>query len=153
MTHFRNRVGDEALETLLQETLAAAHRAGALSVRATEAVAVDTTVQEKAIAHPTEPGLLLAAIEQLGAQAKKAELPLRQSASGQGRALHPAGAGAARQSLRRPHAESGFGRHPKYRGTHTATRRGRSRIQEASPGACAHRRLHRRAETRRDRQD
>src|ERR1039458_9428009 len=37
MTHFRNRVGDQALETLLQETLAAAHRAGALSVRATAA--------------------------------------------------------------------------------------------------------------------
>jgi hypothetical protein len=34
----------------LQETLAAAYRGGALSVRATEAVAVDTTVQEKAIA-------------------------------------------------------------------------------------------------------
>ncbi len=79
MTHFRNRVGDQALETLLQETLAAAHRAGALSVRATEAVAVDTTVQEKAIAHPTEHGLMLSAIEQLGAQAKKAGLPLRQS--------------------------------------------------------------------------
>ncbi len=79
LTHFRNRVGDQALETLLQETLAAAHRAGALSVRATEAVAVDTTVQEKAIAHPTEHGLLLAAIERLGAQAKKAGLRLRQS--------------------------------------------------------------------------
>src|SRR5580692_8964896 len=79
MTHFRNRVGDEALETLLQETLAAAHRAGALSVRATEAVAVDTTVQEKAIAHPTEHGLLLTAIEQLGRQAKKTGLLLRQS--------------------------------------------------------------------------
>jgi IS5 family transposase len=79
MTHFRNRVGDEALETLLQETLAAAHRAGALSVRATEAVAVDTTVQEKAIAHPTEHGLMLAAIEQVGTQAKKAGLTLRQS--------------------------------------------------------------------------
>ena len=52
--------------------LGAAHRAGALSVRATEAVAVDTTVQEKAIAHPTEHGLLLAAIEQVGARAKKA---------------------------------------------------------------------------------
>ena len=79
MTHFRNRVGDEALETLLQETLAAAHRAGALSVRATEAVAVDTTVQEKAIAHPTEHGLMLAAIEHVGRQAKKAGLNLRQS--------------------------------------------------------------------------
>ena len=79
LTHFRNRVGDEALETLLQETLAAAYRAGALNVRATEAVAVHTTVQEKAIAHPTEHGLLLAAIERLGRQAKKAGLRLRQS--------------------------------------------------------------------------
>src|SRR5579862_5440195 len=79
MTHFRKRVGEQALETLLQETLAAAHRGGALSVRATEAVAVDTTVQEKAIAHPTEHGLLLTAIEQLGRQAKKTGLRLRQS--------------------------------------------------------------------------
>ena len=79
MTHFRQRVGEQALETLLQETLAAAHRGGALSVQATEAVAVDTTVQEKAIAHPTEHGLLLTAILQLGAQAKKAGLRLRQS--------------------------------------------------------------------------
>ena len=79
MTHFRHRVGEQALETLLQETLAAAHRGGALSVKATEAVAVDTTVQEKAIAHPTEHGLLLTAIEQLGAQAKKSGLRLRQS--------------------------------------------------------------------------
>ena len=79
MTHFRRRVGEQSLETLLQETLAAAHRGGALSVKATAAVAVDTTVQEKAIAHPTEHGLLLTAIEQLGAQAKKAGLRLRQS--------------------------------------------------------------------------
>jgi transposase, IS5 family len=42
-------------------------------------VAVDTTVQEKAIAHPTEHGLLLTAIEQLGAQAKTTGLRLRQS--------------------------------------------------------------------------
>jgi transposase, IS5 family len=40
---------------------------------------VDPTVQEKAIAHPTEHGLLLTAIERLGAQAKKAGLRLRQS--------------------------------------------------------------------------
>jgi IS5 family transposase len=79
LTHFGHRVGEQALETLLQETLAAAYRAGALSVRATEAVAVDTTVQEKAIGHRTEHGLLLAAIEPLGQQAKKAGLRLRQS--------------------------------------------------------------------------
>jgi len=79
MTHFRKRVGEQALEGLLQETLAAAYRGGALSLRATEAVAVDTTVQEKAIAHPTEHGLLLTAIEQVGRQAKKTGLRLRQS--------------------------------------------------------------------------
>src|ERR1700722_12319481 len=42
MTHFRNRVGDEALETLSQETLAAAHRAGALSVRVARYAAMKT---------------------------------------------------------------------------------------------------------------
>jgi hypothetical protein len=45
----------------------------------TEAVVVDTTVQEKAIAHPTEHGLLLTAIEPLGAHAKKNRMRLRQS--------------------------------------------------------------------------
>jgi IS5 family transposase len=42
MTHFRNRVGDEVQETLLQETLAAAHRAGALSVRVARHAAMKT---------------------------------------------------------------------------------------------------------------
>ena len=108
MTHFRQRVGEQALETLLQETLAAAHRGGALSVQATAAVAVDTTVQEKAIAHPTEHGLLLTAITQLGAQAKKAGLRLRQSyvrvarraAMKTGRYLHAQQKRRARRQLR-----------------------------------------------------
>lgn len=79
LTHFRNRVGDEALEVLLQESLAAAHACGALDAKACASVAVDTTVQEKAIAHPTEHGLMLAAIEHLGEAAKGAGIPLRQS--------------------------------------------------------------------------
>ncbi len=40
---------------------------------------VDTTVQEKAIAHPTEHGLLLKAIHKLGTAAKACGLQLRQS--------------------------------------------------------------------------
>lgn len=79
MTHFRQRVGEQAFEKLLQETLVAAYRAGALNLRATEVVAIDTTVQQKAIAHPTEHGLLLTAIRHVGAEAKKAGLRLRQS--------------------------------------------------------------------------
>lgn len=79
MTHFRGRVGEEALEILLQESLAAAYRAGAISPKDTQKVAIDTTVQEKAITHPTEHGLLLTAIENLGDAAKKEEISLRQS--------------------------------------------------------------------------
>ena len=79
LTHFRHRVGESALETLLQESLAAAHRAGAIDARALAEVAVDTTVQEKAIAHPTDHALLLTAIEHLGDAAKGVGIVLRQS--------------------------------------------------------------------------
>ena len=79
LTHFRNRVGDEALEVLLQESLAAAHACGALDLKSCASVAMDTTVQEKAIAHPTEHGLMLTAIAHLGETAKEAGIPLRQS--------------------------------------------------------------------------
>jgi len=79
MSHFRERVGEEALQTLLQESLAAANRAGAISPKDTQKVAIDTTVQEKVIAHPTEHGLLLTAIERLGDAAKKEGISLRQS--------------------------------------------------------------------------
>ena len=268
MTHFRKRVGEEALETLLQETLAAAYRGGALSVQATEAVAVDTTVQVRAwksvvIAHPTEHGLLRTAIEQLGRHAKKTGLHLRQSyvrvarraamkagrylhaqqkrrakrqgeisagalaaadprrasqnggaaraggivrgaagvhagtrlahraptarrsrlclflarsgdrmhqqgqsarpvrirlqsfhrhesASGQGRPLHLAGARVARQSVRWSHAETGAGRCAGNRGPQPAARRGRPGIQRTpAHGSSPHGGLHHRAETRR----
>lgn len=79
MTHFRERVGAEALEILLQESLAAAHRAGAIAPKDIKSVAVDTTVQEKSIAHPTEHGLLHGAIEHLGDAASAAGISLRQS--------------------------------------------------------------------------
>jgi len=46
---------------------------------ATEAVTIDTAVQGKAIAHPTEHGRMRAAIEHVGKQAKKAGLRVRQS--------------------------------------------------------------------------
>ena len=43
-SHFRKRVGEKALELMLQESLAAAYKCGALDIKATEEVAVDTTV-------------------------------------------------------------------------------------------------------------
>ena len=59
MTHWRNRVGGESLTKLLQESLSVALNSKALKVRDLKRISVDTTVQEKAIQHPTEAVLAL----------------------------------------------------------------------------------------------
>jgi IS5 family transposase len=79
LTRWRQRMGEEKLQALLQESLSVAHRTGALASRDLERVAVDTTVQPKAIAHPTDARLMHRAIEKLAALAKKEGVPLRQS--------------------------------------------------------------------------
>ena len=56
-----------------------AHRTGALETKDLERVAVDTTVQEKAIAHPTDARLTHRAIEKLVELAKREGIELRQS--------------------------------------------------------------------------
>lgn len=78
MTHWRQRIG-EKLEILLQESLRVAHDLGALKKRDLARVSVDTTVQPKAVTHPTDAKLLLTAIEQLGKLAKRHGVTLRQS--------------------------------------------------------------------------
>lgn len=79
MTHFRNRVGSEALDKLLQESLGVAYSVGALDLKSLEKVAVDTTVQAKSVTYPTDGKLLYKAIERLGSVAKEEEIELRQS--------------------------------------------------------------------------
>jgi IS5 family transposase len=79
LTRWRQRMGEERLATLLQESLRVAHTAGAMETKDLELVAVDTTVQPKAIAHPTDSRLLLRAIMQLAAAAKDEGVELRQS--------------------------------------------------------------------------
>ena len=54
MTRWRNRIGAERLETLLADTLAIACDSGAVKPQAMERVTIDTTVQTKAIAYPTD---------------------------------------------------------------------------------------------------
>ena len=49
LTHWRQRVGEEPLAALIQESLSVAHKTGALATRDLERVVVDTTVQPKAI--------------------------------------------------------------------------------------------------------
>lgn len=78
LTHWRHRIGDR-LELLLRESLRVAHETGALKPDDLARITVDTTVQPKNVAHPTDAKLMLTAIEQLGGLAKAHGVPLRQS--------------------------------------------------------------------------
>ncbi len=79
LTRWRQRLGEEQLAALLQESLAVAHRTGAIETKDLERVVVDTTVQEKAIAHPTDARLTHHAIEKLVDLSKREGVELRQS--------------------------------------------------------------------------
>jgi transposase, IS5 family len=72
MTHWRNRMGEERLQALLQESLAVATRTGAMKPGDLARVIVDTTVQPKNITFPTDAKLLNRAREKLVKLAKKA---------------------------------------------------------------------------------
>jgi transposase, IS5 family len=65
MTNWRNRMGEERLNALLQESLAAAARTGAITPRDVARVIVDTTVQPKNITFPTDAKLVNRAREKL----------------------------------------------------------------------------------------
>ena len=64
---------------LIQESLSVAHKTGALASRDLERVVVDTTVQPKAIAHPTDARLCHCALEKLVDLARRHQVRLRQS--------------------------------------------------------------------------
>ena len=79
LTHWRQRLGEAQLVALIQESLSVAHKTGALATRDLERVVVDTTVQPKAIAHPTDARLCHRALEKLVDLARRNDVPLRQS--------------------------------------------------------------------------
>ena len=79
LTHWRQRLGEEQLVALIQESLSVAHKTGALATGDLERVVVDTTVQPKAIAHPTDARLCHRALEKLVDLAQRHDVPLRQS--------------------------------------------------------------------------
>jgi IS5 family transposase len=79
MTNWRQRMGEERLQALLQESLALATRSGAMKPRDLARVIVDTTVQPKNITFPTDAKLLNRAREKLAKLAKKLGVELRQS--------------------------------------------------------------------------
>src|SRR5215210_8030389 len=79
MTRWRRRIGPERLELLLAESLAAAQRGGAVEERHLRRVTIDTTVQPKAVTHPTDSKLLQRGIEILARLARRNGVRLRQS--------------------------------------------------------------------------
>jgi IS5 family transposase len=79
MTRWRKRIGPKEMELLLSETLETAKRQGHLTERHMERVNVDTTVQEKAIAYPTDARLYHKARVLLVKAAKDRGIALRQS--------------------------------------------------------------------------
>src|SRR5271155_1330576 len=79
MSNWRNRMGEERLQALLQESLAVATKTGAMKPGDLARIIVDTTVQPKNITFPTDAKLLNRAREKLVRLAKQLGVKLRQS--------------------------------------------------------------------------
>jgi transposase, IS5 family len=79
LTRWRNRMGEERLQALLQESLAAAAKTGAIKPSELSRVIVDTTVQPKNVTFPTDAKLMNRAREKLVRLAQLRGVALRQS--------------------------------------------------------------------------
>jgi IS5 family transposase len=79
LVRWRKRIGPKEMEQMLVETLETAKREKHLTESHMERVNVDTTVQEKAITHPTDARLYHKSRVLLVKAAKKRGIPLRQS--------------------------------------------------------------------------
>jgi IS5 family transposase len=79
LTRWRQRMGEEKLQALLQESLAVATRTDAMKPSDLARVVIDTTVQPKAVMFPTDAKLLNRARERLVRLTKKLGVSLRQS--------------------------------------------------------------------------
>ena len=79
MVKWRGRVGADRMEIMLKETLSTAIREKQIKQKDASKIIVDTTVQEKAIAHPTDARLYLKSIHRLIKLARQRNIELRQS--------------------------------------------------------------------------
>lgn len=79
MTRWRKLLGKRGVEALLEESIRAGLRTGTIKPASLDKINVDTTVQEKAVAHPTDARLLARMRERLVALAGRLGVKLRQS--------------------------------------------------------------------------
>ncbi|WP_330462236.1 IS5 family transposase [Xanthomonas nasturtii] len=104
LTRWRQRLGEAGMEELLAHTINTAHAMKAVDARELSRVIVDTTVQEKAIAHPTDSRLLEVARKKLVLLAKRHGIALRQTYARQGPVLsREAGRYAHARQFKRMH--------------------------------------------------
>jgi IS5 family transposase len=95
LTRFRHRLGEAGVEELLAQTIEAAKTLNAVKTADLQRVIVDTTVQEKAIAYPTDSRLLEVGRRKLVQMARREGLDLRQSDEREGPSLRRRAAGYA----------------------------------------------------------
>ena len=92
---FRRVLGEAGVEQLLKTTIEAAVAMKAVKPVELERVTVDTTVQEKAVAHPTDSRLLEVARAKIARLAKRAGLQLKKTHEREGQTLRRRAGGYA----------------------------------------------------------
>ena len=92
---FRRVLGEAGVEELLSQTISTAVKLEAVERQALETVIVDTTVQEKAVAYPTDSRLLEVARRKVALEARRAGVALKQSYEKEGRQLRRRAGGYA----------------------------------------------------------
>lgn len=92
---FRRVLGEAGVEQLLKSTIEASVTMGAVKKAELEMIIVDTTVQEKAVAHPTDSRLLEIARHKVASAAKRCGIALKQTFAKEGRQLRRKAGGYA----------------------------------------------------------
>jgi IS5 family transposase len=95
LVRWRKRLGESGVEELLAQTIAAAQSMRAVTAQEFERVLIDSTVQEKAVAYPTDSRLLEVARRKLVVLAKRHGVKLRQSYEREGPRLRRRAGGYA----------------------------------------------------------